>query len=207
MTRDEAAWDRRGFLGLAGAAALAATVSGPAAAAEPLASSALLALARQGLARHSAAQPRADRVGVADFALPSRAPRLFLVDLEAGRVSAHLVSHGRGSDPAHTGRLQRFSNAEGSFATSEGSYLTSSHYVGKHGRSMRLIGLDPTNSNAEARAIVVHAAEYVSPAVARTLGKIGRSHGCFAVAPDELDLMLTALGPGRLLIAGRFAQA
>jgi hypothetical protein len=166
----------------------------------------LLAEARRLLERESGRRPLTDRLGIVDFALPSRLPRFHLLDLEAGKVSAHLVSHGRGSDPAHTGVLQRFSNDEGSFASSEGCYLTADHYTGKHGRSMRLIGLDPSNSNALARAIVVHAADYVSPAMARTLGKIGRSHGCFAFAPDELEMVLTRLGPGRLLVARRFSH-
>lgn len=199
--------DRRRLLGLIGCGGIAAAVPSPARGAAPAPAAAAVALARESLALKAAARPLADRVGIADFALPSRMPRFFLVDFEAGRVSAHLVSHGRGSDPAHTGLLQRFSNDEGSFASSEGCYLTASPYVGRHGRSLRLVGLDPTNSNAEARAIVVHGADYVSHAIARAQGKIGRSHGCFAFAPDELDRMLTALGPGRLLVAGRFALA
>lgn len=191
----------------AGLVAGAGLAAAPAVAASPPAPSlpTLLTLARRLLERETARHPLADRVGIVDFAQASRLPRLFLLDLEAGRVSAHLVSHGRGSDPAHTGMLHRFSNEEGSFASSDGAYLTADLYVGKHGRSMRLIGLDPTNSNALARAIVVHAADYVRPEVARAQGKIGRSHGCFAVAPEELDLLLTRLGPGRLLLAGRFS--
>jgi hypothetical protein len=165
----------------------------------------LITQARRALQREAGRAALADGVGVADFSQPSRNPRFYLLDLEAGRVSRHLVSHGRGSDPAHTGQLQRFSNDPGSFASSDGCYLTSDYYVGKHGRSMRLIGLDPSNSNAEARAIVVHAADYVSPSVARSHGKIGRSHGCFAFPVGELDQILTALGPGRLLLAGRFS--
>ncbi|WP_448578716.1 murein L,D-transpeptidase catalytic domain family protein [Thermaurantiacus sp.] len=198
--------NRRGFFGLAAGAALAAARPREALAALPAqpSPSTLLTQAHKALAQYQARNPLRDRVGIADFSQPSRAPRFYLIDLEGGQISAHLVSHGRGSDPAHTGLLHRFSNDEGSFASSEGCYLTASHYVGKHGRSMRLIGLDPTNSNAESRAIVVHAATYVSPEMARTLGKIGRSHGCFAFAPAELDRMLTALGPGRLILAGRF---
>jgi hypothetical protein len=198
--------NRRGLFGLAAGAVFAASRPAEALAALPAqpTASTLLTQAHKALAQYQARNPLRDRIGIADFSQPSRAPRFYILDLEGGRMSAHLVSHGRGSDPAHTGLLQRFSNDEGSFASSEGCYLTSSHYVGKHGRSMRLIGLDPTNSNAESRAIVVHAAPYVSPDMARNLGKIGRSHGCFAFAPVELDRMLTALGPGRLILAGRF---
>jgi hypothetical protein len=54
--------------------------------------------------------------------------------------------------------LERFSNELHSNATSAGTYKTGSRYVGVHGHSMRLEGLDPTNSNALSRAIVVHGA-------------------------------------------------
>src|SRR3546814_5926613 len=109
-----------------------------------------------------------------------------------------------GSDPGHLGWVQRFSNDFGSNATSNGAYLTGDYYTGKHGRSMRLQGMDPTNCHAEARAIVVHGAWYVGPEMIREHGKLGRSEGCFAFAESDLDQVLTQLGPGRLLIAGKF---
>jgi hypothetical protein len=130
------------------------------------------------------------------------APRLHLVDMTSGAVQTLLVAHGRGSDPERTGWLSRFSNAPGSDATSEGAYVTGNYYFGAHGPSMRLIGLDPTNSNAESRAIVVHAAWYVGPEMLRTHGMLGRSEGCFAVSAADLPAMLVRLGPGRLLVAG-----
>jgi hypothetical protein len=123
--------------------------------------------------------------------------------MESGSITSFLVSHGRGSDPDHSGWLQRFSNAPGSNASSRGAYLTGEHYTGKHGRSMRLIGLDPTNNNAEKRAIVVHGAWYVHPAMIREHGQLGRSEGCFAFAESEVDVILQRLGPGRLLLSSR----
>src|ERR1700759_1068214 len=59
-----------------------------------------------------------DAIGIADFSQPSSQPRFHLVDLQNGTVESHLVCHGRGSDPAHSGYLQRFSNDFGSYATS-----------------------------------------------------------------------------------------
>jgi hypothetical protein len=76
-------------------------------------------------------------------------------------------------------------------------------YVGTHGRSMRLDGLDPTNSNALSRAIVVHGAWYVSEEMIRFSGVLGRSQGCFAVANSSLPEIMTALGPGRLIFADK----
>jgi len=163
----------------------------------------VLARAYAAMMRHRHRFAHVDRIGIADFSRPSSGPRLFIVDLLNGRTSGHLVAHGRGSDPAHTGWVRRFSNDPGSLATSDGAYATSNLYTGGHGRSMRLMGLDADNSNAQARAIVVHAAWYVTPEIARSTGKLGRSEGCFAVSNDSLDEVLTRLGPGRLLYADK----
>jgi hypothetical protein len=81
--------------------------------------------------------------------------------------------------------------------------VTNEIYNGKHGRSLRLDGLDDTNNNAKARAIVVHAAWYVSPSMARDTGKLGRSEGCFAVAQTDLEPVLTRLGRGRMIYADK----
>jgi hypothetical protein len=157
--------------------------------------------AKAGLQRAGARIAHADVVGVADFARPSSQPRLHLVDLASGAVTSLLVAHGRGSDPAHTGWLSRFSNAPGSDCTSEGDFATGATYIGAHGRSMRLIGLDPSNDNAEARGIVAHSAAYVSAEIARGHGVLGRSEGCFALSAADLPAVLGRLGPGRLLVS------
>lgn len=164
---------------------------------------ALVRRAREALERHRAEIAMTDRIAIADFSRPSNAARLFLVDLETGRATAHLVAHGRGSDPAHTGWVERFSNAPGSNASSSGAYITGELYMGKHGPSRRLIGLDPMNSNAENRAIVIHTASYVSERLARETGKIGRSEGCFAVSRESLEEVLAQLAPCRLLYADK----
>jgi hypothetical protein len=192
---------RRSFLAASVVSLSAAALARPALA-SALGDGAIIDAARRGLERVGAKAALRDVVGVADFSLASRAPRLYLVDLAAGRVETLLVAHGRGSDPAHTGWLSRFSNEPGSAATSEGDYITGAYYVGHHGSSMRLAGLDATNNNAEAREIVVHCAPYVSPAIART-GVLGRSEGCFAVSDTDLPRVLQRLGPGRLLTAGK----
>lgn len=167
-------------------------------------SSAVIALARELTVANAGRVAKTDLVGIADYAAPSWLPRFHLIDLAGGAVTSFLVSHGRGSDPAHTGWLERFSNAMGSNASSFGAYRTGGEYVGKHGRSMRLVGLDTENSNAEARAIVVHGAWYVSAAMVAEHGKIGRSEGCFAFSEADLTSVLDRMGPGRLLFAGKF---
>jgi hypothetical protein len=161
----------------------------------------LLRRALDALEQHHDSISYRDFIGVADFSLPSRAPRFHLVNLADGSVRSHLVAHGRGSDPAHTGWLERFSNEPRSNATSAGAYRTGSLYLGAHGRSMRLEGLDPTNSNALARAIVVHGAWYVNEGIIGHSGVLGRSQGCFAVAESSLPEIIERLGPGRLIYA------
>ena len=145
----------------------------------------------------------ADVIGIADFSRASRDPRFYIVDLRSGFTTEHLVAHGRGSDPAHSGWLEMFSNSLGSEATSNGSYLTGDNYQGKYGYSMRLTGLDYTNNNALARAIVIHSAWYAEPSVAQTFGKLGRSEGCFALPGISHAEAMTRLGSGRLLYAER----
>jgi hypothetical protein len=163
----------------------------------------LLERALHALERHRDSIAHRDFIGVADFSLPSRTPRFHVVNLVDSSVRSHLVAHGRGSDPAHTGWLERFSNEPRSNATSAGAYLTGAFYMGAHGHSMRLDGLDPTNSNAASRAIVVHGAWYVSEVMIGHSGMLGRSEGCLAVANSSLGEIMSTLGPGRLIYADR----
>lgn len=165
---------------------------------------ALLPRALAALDRHSARVVSRDVIGLVDFSAPSRSPRFHLIDLAGGRVlSTHLVAHGKGSDPANSGWAERFSNRIGSEASCEGSFITGPTYAGKHGRSRKLVGVDPGNDRAIERGIVIHAASYVDSALASEQGRIGRSQGCFAVPVDEISHVLERLGPGRLLFAAR----
>lgn len=166
----------------------------------------LLDRAKTALDHHHSEFDLRDRIALADFSAASKDLRFHIVDLISGQSWSYFVAHGRGSDPDHTGFLQRFSNDPGSLATSAGTYKTGEMYDGVHGRAMRLIGLDPTNDLADPRAIVIHGADYVSENHIATWGKCGRSEGCFAVAPHMLSAVVTLLGPGRMLYADKIAQ-
>jgi hypothetical protein len=148
---------------------------------------------------------RRDIVGVADFARPSTLPRLHFANLENGTVRSFYVAHGRGSDPEHDGWLKSFSNVPGSEATSRGAYVTAEWYRGKYGTSIRLMGLDADNRTALERAIVIHPAAYAAPSWIDKWGKLGRSEGCFAMAPEQFNEALWHLSGGRLLFADRIA--
>ncbi len=167
----------------------------------------LLAIAREQLARVGAGLWKKDFVGIADFGLHSAHPRFHFVDLVNNRVQSFHVSHGTGSDWQHDGWLKRYSNVEGSEATSNGAYMTRSWYSGRYGTSIRLDGLDPSNSNALPRAIVMHPAEYARPEHIGRWGKLGRSNGCFAMGPEQFARALIDLSGGRLLYADSLGLA
>jgi len=117
---------------------------------------------------------------VIDYSKPSTEPRLWVVDLAARRLLfEELVAHGQGSG----GNLAtRFSNLDDSHQSSLGLFVTEDAYVGKNGYSLRLSGLEPgINDRAHERAIVIHGAPYVNDQISRSLGRLGRSHGCPAV--------------------------
>src|SRR5262245_22623935 len=137
---------------------------------------------------------------VIDYSRPSTEPRLWLLDLVSRAiVQRELVAHGKGSgDNVATS----FSNDEGSHKSSLGLFVTGAAYTGQNGYSLRLLGLDPgVNDRAYARAIVIHGAEYVSDAVGRTLGRIGRSWGCPAVRPAVARTLIDEIKGGTVLFA------
>jgi hypothetical protein len=192
--------NRRLFLG-----GLAAIAASPVAARTAIADGVNPALRDRALNaffKHRDRVVHADVIGIVDYARPSKQARFHLLNLTSGHAETLLVAHGKGSDPAHSGWLERFSNLHGSNASSDGAFLTANEYVGQHGRSMRLHGLEPCNDAAMDRAIVVHSAAYVTPERAAA-GKLGRSFGCFTVTAGDLPKVLTRLGAGRLLYSDK----
>lgn len=134
---------------------------------------------------------------VVDFSKHSGKDRLFVVNLTSGAVQAHVVAHGSGSDPGNTGYATKFSNVNNSNESSLGYYVTGETYNGKHGNSLRLDGVSPTNSNARARAVVMHGADYVSEGRSRQ----GRSWGCLALPTPDKDAVIAKLKGGSVIYA------
>lgn len=161
----------------------------------------LFAIAREQLERAGDAIWKKDIVAIADFGLHSAQRRFHFVDLVNKQVSSYHVAHGTGSDSEHDGWLKRYSNIEGSEATSRGAYMTRSWYTGRYGTSIRLDGLDPTNDLAMPRAIVMHQADYATPEHVEKWGRLGRSNGCLAMGPEQFDRALIDLAGGRLIYA------
>lgn len=149
------------------------------------------------LAAHQTASPI---ITVIDYSLPSRERRLWVLDLEHGDVLAHeLVAHGKGTGDD---LARAFSNTEGSNQSSLGTFVTGATYQGKHGLSLRLRGLDASlNSNAEARGIVVHAADYVNDGIVAQLGRLGRSQGCPALNPAVASRIIGLIKGGTVVFS------
>ena len=98
-----------------------------------------------------------DKAFLIDFSISSSKFRFFVVDLKTGRIIQRgLVAHGDGSEDGKINGILKFSNIDGSHCSSLGKYIIEEKYNGKFGMSYRLTGLDETNSNARARAIVLH---------------------------------------------------
>jgi len=141
-------------------------------------------------------------LAVLDMERPSTDERLWLFDLGTGELllQAH-VSHGVGSgDPRDPARARSFSTTPDSKQTSLGLYAAAETYVGKHGRSLRLDGLEGgVNDLARPRDIVVHGADYARPAHVADAGYLGRSWGCPAVDDRLAQGLIDALTGGGLL--------
>lgn len=139
---------------------------------------------------------------IVDFDKPSTSKRFYLFDTLTKRVETFYVAHGRGSEGrVDDGIADVFSNQPHSNSSSLGIYRALDEYVGNHGRSMRLEGLEATNSNALSRAVVLHKANYVSESFIRSTGRLGRSEGCFAVEPSVEDALVDKLKNGAYIIA------
>ena len=141
---------------------------------------------------------------IVDFDRPSTTKRFFVFDTVEKKVSTYYVAHGRGSEGAKDdGVAEVFSNQNHSNSSSLGIYRGLNEYVGNHGRSLRLQGLEPTNSNALDRAVVMHTADYVSESFIRRTGRLGRSEGCFAVEKSVGNTLIDELKDGAYIIASK----
>jgi hypothetical protein len=136
------------------------------------------------LQKSNVLSPTKSVISVIDFTKSSKDKRLWIIDLKSKKVLYNsLVAHGRNTGDEFA---RKFSNAPNSNMSSAGFYITRNTYIGKHGLSLRIDGLDAGfNTNAMTRAVVIHGADYVSEAFVKRHGRLGRSLGCPAL-PMEL---------------------
>ncbi len=130
-----------------------------------------------------------------DYGQPSNVKRFHLVELPSYTLKSYLVAHGKGSDPLFSGEAQYFGDKPESRMTSLGFFKTKETYFGIHGYSLRLEGLNEENKNALSRAIVIHAAAYVS----EKRRKVGRSWGCPALPPEVAKEIIDKIKEGALI--------
>lgn len=138
-------------------------------------------------------------LAIADMTQPSTAKRLYIIDLEKKTLVLRTwVAHGQGSGELFA---TSFSNQEGSHSTSLGLYRVGAEIVSpKHGAALLLHGLDRgVNCQAEAREVIMHGADYVSPEFIAQHGRLGRSWGCPAVERAQMAQMIEMLADGGLL--------
>ncbi len=130
-----------------------------------------------------------DLITIIDYSRPSTAKRLYVIDFKINAiVFKSYVAHGKNSGLNHA---ESFSNRINSHESSLGFYITGNTYVGKHGHSMRLKGIEEKiNDNAMKRAIVMHSANYVSENFIETYGRLGRSFGCPAIPVENHRLII-----------------
>ncbi len=134
---------------------------------------------------------------VIDMSVSANKNRFFLIDIEKKKIlHKSIVAHGKNSGGEYA---KYFSNKIGSFKSSIGFYRTGETYQGKHGLSLRLDGLEYSNSNARKRAIVIHAADYVSSVFIQKNGRLGRSLGCPSLPQKDYDQIVHKIKNGSLL--------
>lgn len=159
-----------------------------------------MALDAVSCARERGVAGRSDVLTILDYSLPSTEPRLWVLDLQHGKVLFHeLVAHGSGSGDNYA---TRFSNVDGSQQTSLGLFLTRDTYEGGNGYSLKLDGLDAgVNDRALERKIVMHGAWYVSPEQIHRVGRLGRSWGCPALSPAVAHRVIDIIKGGSFVFA------
>jgi hypothetical protein len=133
-----------------------------------------------------------DILTLIDFSLSSNEKRLWVIDLSTNTILFHsLVAHGRNTGDEFA---KHFSNSAESFKSSLGFYSTGEIYNGKHGKSLKLDGLEKgVNDNARNRGIVMHAADYVSNFFIKNHSRLGRSQGCPALPVEFTEKIITTI--------------
>lgn len=141
---------------------------------------------------------RSNYLTICDFSQSSRQRRLYIIDVVNNKLITHTyVAHGKNSGAEYA---TKFSNTPESLQSSLGFYITSDTYMGEHGLSLRINGVDPGyNDKALERSIVIHGAAYVDAARAKAGIFMGRSWGCPAVPQKESTTIITTIKNGTCL--------
>ncbi|HEX5123792.1 MAG TPA: murein L,D-transpeptidase catalytic domain family protein [Rhodanobacteraceae bacterium] len=159
-----------------------------------------LALSAMHCAQGEGVGPEATRLAVIDYSRSSLQPRLWVFDLKSDKLLyEEVVAHGQGSGGDVP---DKFSNDDGSHASSLGLFVTRDTYVGHNGYSLRMEGLEQgINDAALSRAIVMHGAAYVNPEAGKHMGRLGRSWGCPALRAAIAKPIIDVLKDGQFVFS------
>ena len=141
---------------------------------------------------------RSDYLTICDFSQPSRQKRLYIIDIASNELVLNTyVAHGKNSGAEYA---TRFSNSPSSLQSSLGFYITQDTYVGEHGLSLKINGVDRGfNDKASRRHIVIHGANYIDQSWLRHSPFMGRSYGCPAVPANECLTIINTIKNGTCL--------
>ena len=151
------------------------------------------------LMNHPVSGMRSDIMVIVNMDEPSFRERLYVYDRNAHVfLGNYHVAHGiHSSDKDHPAWANSFSNTPDSEKSSIGAMITGDTYVGKHGLSLRLIGLEKgINDNVSKRDIVMHSADYMTNEFILSIGYAGRSWGCLALSPQDAKVLIPQLKEG-----------
>ena len=149
-------------------------------------------------------------LSVCDFSQASSNERMYVIDiLNKKLLYRTYVAHGINSGKEYA---NSFSNRQNSYKSSLGFYVTRDTYVGSNGLSLRIDGVEKGfNDKANARAIVIHGANYVSERVLHKYGLMGTTFGCPAVPEEMASQIIPVLKNGTCLFiyypSKRYLQA
>jgi len=124
-------------------------------------------------------------LAIADYTKSAKHKRLYIINLQKGSVYRYKVAHGKRSGKVG-GKVRRSSNKRRSKMTPYGFFKVGTK-VGrtkkKHYRYLSVQGLQWSNKKVGyptrrgGRDVIIHPAKYVNGG--------GRSHGCFAIRPQD----------------------
>ncbi len=139
-----------------------------------------------------------DVLSICDFSQSSRNKRLYIIDLANKKLLFNTyVAHGRNSGAEYA---TSFSNKAESLKSSLGFYVTQGTYIGSHGLSLKITGVEKGfNDNALNRNIVIHGCEYTADPFIRSNSYCGRSYGCPAVPSQVSYDIIEAVKDGSCL--------
>ena len=134
---------------------------------------------------------------IIDMSASANSERFFIINMETQQLEhKSLVAHGKNSGLEYA---SKFSNTINSHQTSLGFYKTAETYMGKHGFSLRLDGLEFSNNKARRRAVVIHQAAYASATFIKNNGRLGRSYGCPSLPKKDYQTIINKIKNGSCL--------